>query len=71
MRATTRRLLEEQMVVVVVFDSGPKDDAMLRVITKSLRSCSRNEDDSQRSVWNQMLLPILQGHQTPSVQFHQ
>ena len=27
-RVMTRRLLEKQMVVVVVFDSGLKDDAM-------------------------------------------
>ena len=31
MRVTTRRLLEEQMAVVVASDSGTKDDAMLHV----------------------------------------
>ena len=31
MRVTTRRLLEEQMAVVVASDSGTKDDAMWHV----------------------------------------
>ena len=31
MRVMTRRLLEEQMAVVVAFDSGTKDDAMWHV----------------------------------------
>ena len=30
-----------------------------------------SEDASRRSSWNQMSLTILQGHQTPSVQFRQ
>ena len=37
LRVMTRRLLKEKMAVVVVFDSGKKDDAMWHVPHQQLR----------------------------------
>ena len=39
--------------------------------TKSLRSCSGNRAKMLLRGWNKMSLPIYQGRETPSAQFHQ
>ena len=48
MKVATRRLLEEQIAVVVVLESGKKDDAMWHVPHKHMRHGKLKKHNSEK-----------------------